>query len=753
MSEHKGTITPIAKRWEKDLYKIYICKAKDPNAFGGDSEITISGEIPDLLIGAPYDINSYMTKSEKYGTGFKVLSIVPTKGVKNDDSVYTQYLYSCTSKTRADDILKVYPNFVNMVINNRMNEINVDKLYNIGVKTLNDIKYNIMNKIKLMDVIEEYSKYGITFRIADAIFTICMKNVELLRERMNKDPYSLLCAVSHVGFKTADEIILKFKPELINSRFRLIEGIKYVLEENENSGNTYIAFKDAYAKAFELCPEAIGHMLNIVETHKDFELNEEDRTVGLTRTAEKERYIAERFLELKKASVNWGDVEPDYEKFRKVGKFDMTDEQIKALPSLFNSNCVLLVGNAGTGKSSSTIGLLNFLDSIGKSYTLLCPTGAASEVLSKATNGRNTSTIHKEIYANKRAMEQYEEEYGEPSEPIYIYSDVVLIDESSMVNIELMYDLLQQVREGTKVVLVGDPQQLPPIGAGLCFDNLIESGMFSTCKLTHVFRYNEGGLATFVENIRVGNRIFEKDVKLNKITQYGDKKDLIVIKSDNKEQMVSDIVDVYMGMINSGRSIMDVIIATPQNVGEVGTVAINKLIQNKISKGQPFIAFNGVELRLGDKVYQNVNCYDKESVSGKSETIFNSNQGIICDLDTKDETLVVDFNGKKLVYNSETFIQLNLAYAVSVHKLQGSGFPVVLAVGSSSHTYMLNRNLIYTQLTRASEKVLYFIDKTATINSAVKKYENTIRNTNLIKYLKESDKLVDKELSMWYNEL
>lgn len=719
-------------------FKIYKCIVTDGFDTLSDPMkernygITIAGEMPELQNETEYKITA-MPKHSKYGLTYYVSYIVADLKGDNRSKFYRTFLETIVSENVAHNILEVYPEFVTMVLNGEDAKIDLNKIKGVKDKKFAEIKRKIFDNIAVMDVLEEYGQYELSFTMALAMVTRCNGNIDLLREKMQRDPYELMTGINGVGFKRADAVIMKVRPELKDSKFRLFSCADYLLEENENNGSTWMSFADLYKQMKDYVPEAMKNITQVLENERMFSFDKEERRIARTFIKAKEAYIAKKIMEIvgykDSDNYNWTDRIGDglnLEEFRNLdGKFDLSDEQMKTLPMVINNNFSILTGSAGMGKSSGAKGLLNLMDKYCLSYKLTAPTGAASEVLSNYTN-RPASTIHRAILRNE----------GNLDIEHLICTDLLIVDEASMVNINLMFDLMKEVAYGTKVLLICDPEQLPAIGAGKVIHDLIESGVVPVNKLTKVYRFDDGGLAQVATNVRLGKKYLPTDMEGKSVT-FGKDADYSFVLEDRSKIMES-LIKVYFGLLRKGVDIKDIGIMSSMNVKDLGTIDINQQIQAILHKGKEGIKYGNTEFRVGDKVIQTVNRYDFQLASPRWGTceVFNGNQGIVKSVCKEDKTIVVDFGKNKVVEYDPTMLgDLQLAYAVSVHKFQGSGCKVAIVVTPSSHTYMLNKNLLYTALTRSTERTIHFADKISTINIALNKSENYTRNTFLKEYL------------------
>ncbi len=398
---------------------------------------------------------------------------------------------------------------------------------------------------------------------------------------------------------------------------------------------------------------------------------------------------------------------------------------------LRRNNCIFITGNCG--KTASTKALLDMLDEYNYSYVLYAPTGKASKNFYQNTN-RHASTIHRGLGFNPVQGFFYNETNKLPY-------DYIIVDEATMIDIYLMRSLLRAIDENrSKLIFICDPAQIPSVGCGNCIQDIINSNMFPVIFLDKVFRYKDGGLAKIATDTRNGEMfIFEEGVQ-----KFGD--DFIFVPT-SKDTLIDKIISAYNKMLDKGGTIDDIVVLSAYNVGEHGTYKINSIIQNLInpSNGEMELSYVRqkfeIKFRINDRVMQVVNNYqaplfkheDQLKKDEEYTAIFNGDDGKIIKIGTNHKGvkyMVVDFNGELVLYRDDDIRDLLLAYSISGHKSQGSGYKYVIAVTPPTHKFFLNRNLLYVMYTR-TKKFIYNIGTIDTIESALKKSENLNRQTHL----------------------
>lgn len=1031
---------------EADINKLEI------NEYGN---ITLVGNMPKLNLYSEYTVIAEKKFNPKFGYQYEVESFeikIPT----NKDEVKS-FLSEILTELQVIEIMREYPNIIDMVKEGRENEIDTSKLYNIGSYIIDVIVDKIQQNYVFIELINEFSKYGVSMT---AIKKLSSKygSSEMVKEKFYENPYSVMCGLDKIGFKRADVIILKKIPEMIDSEVRIMACIDYVLDENENQGNTLIEIKvlknqcellaiqsiDWFdgaiqnvkykiinnvimyeytyqtelsiakqliemikkenrikweydlsnindGKEFLLTDEQIGAVQGVLdnnvsllfssagcvdcdteffngkgwkkisEYNKDdmvLQFDPNDRSANLIKPIEYHKYESEYMTHIFTHNnmvnqvlsdehnfvyENWrGDIKK--EKFKNIIKIhnssergfsgkilnsfeynegegiDLTDDEIRLMVAVFadghyptknNNRCrfnlkkqrkkdrliyllkkcniefkehhwnpknpefinytfhtpliskqfpnnwykaskkqleiiskevllwdgridkkgrrsffttiksdanfvqfvfsgigytsnistlnrmgqeyktdgkiyirksidysvmiskrknrrtsiandkrkphtdtkiipyktkdgykycftvptgmlvlrredrIFITGNSGKSFTMNT--LVNVLDKLDKKYLLLAPTGKASKVLADFTN-REASTIHRGLLFNP--IQEPNWGYNEDFKMPY---DIVILDESSMVDIHLMNILLNAIdKTKTKILFVGDANQIPSISCGNIAHDILSSNIFKSTKLTKVFRYKEGGLAKVSDDVREGTPYIPKSD--SDIIKFGTKQDYIIVKS-NQEKSTKAILSIYNSLIKKNINHSDIIIAMAMNKGDNGTKKINQIIQKYLIEKTNFVDRNR-EIKYGDKVFyvgdivlQIKNNYQIKDINGRINPIFNGNLGKIIDID-KNKNIIIEFDGVKCVYERGLLNQLLLGYAISVHKLQGSQSPYIILSTPKAHTYMMNRNLLYTAITR-TQKQCFHVTEEKIIYSSLKKSAIYSRDTLL----------------------
>lgn len=724
---------PIRELYSSDNYKIYsvdVDRSNFPDLKSNNrGEFTAVGDIPTLMLNNEYSCNAIIEINKNYGVQYKITNVRKEKPTDIESS--RKFLLELITERQTENILKVYPDIIDRVIKNK--EIDVEKLYGIGDFTLNKIKKTIIENFSLIDLVDKFSGL-LSFNVIKKLYDR-YSSIELVEEKLKEDPYKCLCSLSRIGFKTADKIIIDveeffknkneeffYDKNIKKSPIRLIRCMMFMLEQNQESGCTRMLVKDLRSKCNEIVPEAINYFLDILKADKEiFHLDKATKTVALFNTYKTECEISYILKEMVKINNSFG---INTELYREFNGITLTDEQMVALDNGNDYNVSILTAGAGMGKSQTMSNYIYMLEDNNKSYMMCTPTGKSSEVLAKYT-GREVGTIHRQLGFHPEEGWCYNKENK-------LEVDVVVIDEFGMTDIWLFLAVLYAIDiNKTKLVLVFDSYQLASVGAGNLAHDLLMSGIIPTAILTKVFRYGEGGQMQIATKVRNSEEFLPSKFTGREI--FGINKDFIYMEMQ-QTKMLAQVKQIYLKLIKDGYSLDDIMVLTSQNKGDLGTRAVNKFIQDFIQrdKDNPYLIKGENKFYKDDKVVQIRNNYNAEATFGfevEGVAVYNGNTGVVSSVDNHSQSMIVDFgNGKLIRYDKAALDQLELGYCTTIHKSQGSSSKQVICVTPKAHTYMLNSNLLYVALTRASERV-WMIGNIITINRAIKKKENFNRDT------------------------
>ena len=580
------------------------------------------------------------------------------------------------------------------------------------------------------------NQYGVSNALAMKIYKeYGIKVMKIVRE----NPYRLADDIAGVGFKTADEIALRmgFSPE---SSMRMKAGISFALSMAASNGHTYLLYEDLYEESKRL----LG--ISEAEFESDiYELTIERKIVLKEVKGERRVYnnnlyymeltVARKLLDLNaKSENNYKVMEAKVKEVEAKTGIKLGDLQRKAVYEAVESGLVIITGGPGTGKTTTINAIIKLFEMQNMEILLAAPTGRAAKRMTETT-GMEAQTIHRLLELNGNPEEGGSMRF-ERNELNPLEADVIIIDEMSMVDIYLMYSLLKAVTVGTRLILVGDVNQLPSVGPGKVLKDIISSEKFNVVRLSEIFRQAaESDIITNAHKINAG-----QSIRLDNKS-----KDFFMLSMSSSIQiqraLVSLIAEKLPPYVDATK--YDIQVLTPSRKGELGVENLNKILQQYINPPAPSKRekqWGEVIFRENDKVMQIKNDYQMEwkIVTKKGLTIkegsgvFNGDCGIIREINEFAGTVTVEFDEGKLVeYTGATLEELELAYAITIHKSQGSEYPAVIIPLLNAPRPLLNRNLLYTAVTRA-RKCVTIVGSENSVNEMIQNESEMKRNSGLV---------------------
>jgi len=560
----------INQIYSAEDFKMYACEVnreKYPDVkFSKFGNAVIGGNLHSLTPGAEYLIKA-TEKNGSRGYMYNVINIRKTD-LKTEGDVY-DFLKEILTFSQASELYKHYPNIVELVMNGEADDkVDLSKLYGIGQYTFDKIKDKIVENFSLYDLIGEYGGV-LTMSMMKKLY-YKYPSIQKIKSELKNKPYKCLVNLSRVGFKTADTILLKLEQEgklefsfdLKTSKDRCMACMAYLLEKNEEDGNTRMSIPELRKQVMKLCPACAHHFVDCINGNQSIYYNKETMDIALTSTYQTELKIATTIKNGLKKKQIW---DIDWKLYKDKGEFPLSDEQLSSLGKACNEQIVILCGFAGSGKTATTNTLIKLLEDNNKTYMICSPTGRASKVIGSYT-GRPAGTIHRQYQYNPRDGWGYNEDNK-------ICVDMVICDESSMADIFLFLHLLDGIDfRRTKLFIIGDPAQLCSVAAGNVLNDLISSGKLPTSTLSKIFRYSEGGLMQVATDTRNGKIFLEE--KSNQFVFFGKNKDYAFLQCKN-ENIIKTASAVYSKLLSQGYKPEDIMVLTSQNKGDYGTIAIN----------------------------------------------------------------------------------------------------------------------------------------------------------------------------------
>lgn len=535
-------------------------------------------------------------------------------------------------------------------------------------------------------------------------------------DKIRSNPYRLARDVRGIGFSGADKIAANLGIPR-DSIQRVKAGIQHALYQNMSQGHCGMERSDLLENSNEL----LGVSGELLELALAEELNAVDSTmeqdggkVYISYLAARERFVAKRFADLIRGDAPWPAIEvmPAIDAVERQIGFTLAPAQKDAVALGIRSKVAVITGGPGVGKTTILNAILKILMSQGVRVALAAPTGKAAKRMQEST-GRVAETIHRLIGLGGTGRKSLKP----------IECDLLVVDESSMLDISLIASLLEALPNRAALLIVGDVDQLPSVGPGQVLADLIESGIIPVARLNKIFRQAEGSL--IIDN---AHRINAGELPQH---ERGSKSDFYFIEANKPERVISTIKTLVTGRIKRafGLASDQIQILSPMNRSETGNFAMNTLMQSLINPNPARkITKYGRTLGVGDRVMQVLNNYDK--------AVFNGDMGVVTAIDEENDQVVVDIDGRQIEYESKELDELVLAYAMTIHKSQGSEFPCVIIPVTTQHFMMLARNLIYTGVTRG-RKLVILVGQTKALAMAVQNDRSMQRVTRLKRFLQE----------------
>lgn len=669
--------TPIRPLYNGDNFKIYACEidaVKYPHIkLNNYNNASILGNFQELTIGVEYQISA-IEETGKFGPQYKVNSI--KRDLPTDLTSSKIFLEEILTPNQAHNLLESYPDIIDRVIKNKLDDIDLKKVYGIAEKTFEKIKRKIIENFALIDLVEKF-KGLITLKVMKKLLEKYKTTTNIINNLIIQ-PYGCLTRLAGIGFKTADIILLKidevsksgepiitFKEELLTSEDRMRACILYVLSENESDGHTKMLLADLINKCESLTHECMNYFNGVIQEDKYIYYDDKTKYASRMIVYETELYIRDKILELLNVDNKW---DIDCGKYEDVDETKLTDQQMCALNGVCENNLMVINGFAGTGKTATVSRITQMLKENNKRFSMFAPTGRAAKQLTIYSK-LPASTIHRGLGFRPPNIWTH-------NESMPLSDDLVIIDETSMVDIFLMKHLLEAINpKKTKVLFVGDSDQIPSVGAGNVFHDIINSNMIPKTTLDKVFRFGEGGIMTASVYIRTSQRYLKNEP----LQTLGTNKDYAFINCD-QHRIIDNLKNIYSALITQKQvKPEDIFVLSAYNKGEYGTVNINNIIQkiaNPLSIDGEGIKVGQTQYYKNDIVIQVVNNYeaiiynedyDNDFVDPDTTLIANGETGRIVDINK--DGVIIQFDEIRIIYKLNQLINnIKLGYSISYHK-------------------------------------------------------------------------------------
>lgn len=718
MEKIQGMVSDIVFKNEDNGYTI-------ANLANENDEITIVGCMPTLSVGESIEIEGKWINHKIYGSQFEVQSFIPvTPSSLEGIYVYLSsgMIHGIGEKMAKRIVDKFGVDTLDIIQNNpeRLTEVE-----GIGLKKVKQIQESYEENRELRNVIIQLSPYGIT---PNYCLRIYKKYKEKSIEIINKNPYRLAEDIRGIGFKIADEIaskigIDKYSPD------RIMQGILFTLNQSLANGHTYLPKKILVDQAVKILGVESTFVENgIMDLTYNGKVHLENKNgeilVYLMMYYICENGVCKEIVKLSQHEIKdlHIDIDEEIKTVEKEDNIELANNQILAVKEAVSSGVTIITGGPGTGKTTTINTIIKIFENNEQKVVLCAPTGRAAKRMGETSN-KEAKTIHRLLEMGFATDSDELVFFKDEEDPID--ADVIILDEASMVDIILMYNLLKAVKLGSRLLLVGDSDQLPSVGAGNVLKDIIDSNVINTVRLDEIFRQaRESMIVVNAHKINKGEPLF-----LN-----AKNKDFFFIRKNTNEDILNEIIGVVnerLPKFYNFDKLKDIQVLTTMRKGDLGVTNLNIELQkylNPPNKYKQEEEFAKRTLRVGDKVMQIRNNYTKkwetEDKSDSGEGIYNGDIGYIFHIEKDKKTVYILFDKIKIAsYKYDELDELDHSFCTTIHKSQGSEFPVVVIPIVWAPPMLLSRNLLYTAVTRAKNLVVLVGD--------VKYLEQMIRNNRI----------------------
>jgi len=701
----KGTIERVVYRNPDNDYMIARFKSEESQEM-----VTIVGKFIDAQPGERLEVNGRWVFNKKYGNQFEIGSIevlIPST-IEGIEKYLGSGLIKGIGPAMAKKIVLKFKLDTLKILDE--NPEKLLKIEGFGLKRIKLIKNEWQKQKDIRNVMIFMQSYGISNNCSIKIYNIYGKDtINVIRS----NPYRLIEDVLGIGFKTADKISYNIGIEK-DSIFRIKSGILYLLNEITDAGNCYYPLDELINASIALLEVEIiqiENALNTLEAEKKIEIIDKNiiRRVYLRNIYEDEKYVSEKLKQLKNfkrkneteiLKLSDKELTDEIERISIENGIELDEIQTNAVKKSIIEKILIITGSPGTGKSTILNIVIKFYQQQNLKVLAAAPTGRASKRLSQTTS-IEAKTIHRLLKYQPKINKFLKNEQDQ------LDADLIIIDEASMLDIRLFQSFLKAIKNETNLILVGDIDQLPAVGPGNVLSDIINSNIFTVVRLLRIYR--QQGKSQIIYN---AHRIRDGIFPVLKKSEYEDFYFIEKIEPENVVDLILDLITQKLPKKFNYNSVQDIQVLVPTNKGIVGVNNLNIRIQETINKNEINIFKGSIEYKINDKVIQLKNNYEKD--------IYNGDIGFIKSIDFDLKELYIDFDGKIVAYDFYNLDEINLSYAISIHKAQGSEFKCVIIPILTSHYMLLQRNLLYTAITRAREVAILIGSKKA-IGMAVNK--------------------------------
>lgn len=711
-----GTVERIVFENAAHGFVIFLCKTERES-------LTIKGTLPQIQVGQELELKGRFVVHPKFGRQFEAHSFIPVlpSTILGLKKYLGSGLIKGIGKVYAEKIVDYFKTDVLDIIDKQPERLH--EVRGLGEKRIETIKAAWKDQKEIASIMVFLQEKGISPTYAVKIYKHYQHNALAI---LHENPYKIADDIWGIGFKYADQIALKMGFGL-NAPQRIRSGICYVLSQATTMGHLYVELEELKQKTHELLGLTTDDQALVKQALHDLYYSQKITVVsennvhfvGSALHHHTEQAVAKKLYELLQhpSSISC-DSDVLYQKLRfpKPHELHLNEQQQLGVLAALQNKVTIITGGPGTGKTTLIKKLLTILDEEKIRYKLAAPTGRAAKRIFEGT-GKSALTIHRLLEFDVSTMRFTHDEKNA------LDLDILIIDESSMVDIFLIHSLLKALPYRSHLLLIGDSDQLPSVGAGNVLHDIIASKKIPVITLTEIFRQARDSLI-----IVNAHRINRGEFPVSFLPDA--QKDFIFIKQDSPESLIDCIKRIiHIELSKRHFSPQELQILAPMNRGIAGTQSLNAQLQQLLNpQPKQALTYQNTVFKQDDKVMQIRNNYDK--------MVFNGDIGKIKEVNTEDNLLMIEFGERILEYEYDSLNEIILAYAITIHKSQGSEYDVVIIPVFMQHFMLLQRNLIYTAITRA-KKLCIFIGQPKAIAMAIKNNSGIKRITFLARFLNE----------------
>ena len=707
-----GTVEAIVFRNDDTGYTICTVRpAASPN-----NRVTVVGSSAALWVGEELTARGRWIRHPQFGTQFQAdaLTCIAPTSAEGLRRFLASGLIRGIGKVHASRIVDKFGADTLRVIEKE--SARLEEVEGIGRVRRQRIKESWIEQRGIRDVMIFLQSHGVGTGTAARIYRQYGNDAIAV---VKQNPYRLCDDVWGVGFKSADAIALRVGvPHASPERAKA--GLLYLLQTQADEGHCFCTDADLLLRAQEMLDISVEILSEALQALVDVgQLVREEERIYPRALADAERRVAEKLLRLARAPLNQPPIDAGKALAWAEHKMGLTlaDAQRRALEIALQSKVAIITGGPGVGKTTIIRALTEIFGARRINLRLAAPTGRAAKRMSEAT-GQEAQTIHR-LLRYLPAIHDFEHNAGNPLE-----ADGLILDETSMIDIRLMDQFLQAVPDKARVILVGDIDQLPSVGPGNVLRDMIASGTIPCQRLDTIFRQDASGLI-----VRNAHRINHGE----RLENGGPSSDFFFIETSDPDQVIERVCDLVTRRIPNHFKfdpLTDIQVLTPMRRNQLGADNLNTVLQQRLNTAGPSLARGGSRFRRGDRVMQLRNNYDKE--------VFNGDIGLIQAVNEEERQLVILFDGRPVTYDGNEIAEIVHAYACTIHKSQGSEYPAVVIVLATQHFKLLQRNLLYTAVTRG-RKLVCIVGSSKAVHLAIRNNEVRERRTTLAPRLQQLD--------------